>query len=307
MANPWGDSGKHFNVSLVEKEIHGRRGFWVHDWRPGHQDHDGSFLRFVMAYKKISYIDALRDVCGANVDVREYLRRHETKTDKEDTPEEVVVALPKGAKRISERSDSLARLAAMNYLSSRCIDDDTSKQYFLHYDSTSIIFPYLEYGMLVYWQSRSLLGKVFEFPPESIGVTKSEFLYGFDYVEPNEPLIVCEAIIDSINIGPGAVAFGGSRLSTKQVRKIKALNPSCIILAADNDKPDKHGNRAGIMSILKNYELLKHYFRRIYYAMPFDPFKDWNDMAVAGANVRSFIDDSIKSMDLKTIISLKRK
>ena len=125
---------------------------------------------------------------------------------------------------------------------------DEAKQYYVHYDSVSIIFPYIEFGLVVYWQSRTTAGKTFDFPPDSVGVTKSEFLYGFDYVEPGSTIIVCESIIDAINIGPGAVAMGGADLSEKQVKKIRILNPSNIILAADNDKPDKHGGKAAGVS-----------------------------------------------------------
>jgi len=64
IANPWGDSGKHFNISLVEKRLkrNRRKGFWVHDWRPGHQQHDGSFIRFVQSYRGCTFLDALKEV-----------------------------------------------------------------------------------------------------------------------------------------------------------------------------------------------------------------------------------------------------
>lgn len=310
MANPWGDSGKHFNISLTKRSIHNRSDFWVHDWRPGHQEHDGSFIKFVMSYKNISYVEALREVCGGHVDVRDYLRRSGSTKAKEDPKEEledIVVELPASAKKLFESNDSLAYNMAINYLLNRSISEDLMKKYYMHYDATSIIFPYIEYGMLVYWQSRSLVGKMFEFPPESIGVTKSDFLYGFDHVEPHGDIIICEAIIDAISVGDDTVSFGGSHLSSKQVRKIGMLMPSRIVLAGDNDQPDKHGNRAGLQSIYKNYNLLKPYYNNIYYAIPPDPYKDWNDMLVQDINPRQYIDKHAKLIDLRTIISLRRR
>jgi len=308
MANPWGDSGQHFNVSLVERisKRTKRKGFWVHDWRPGHQQHDGSFLRFVQEVKKCSFHEALKDVCGKNVDLRAYLRGVKEKQEKAtEIPEEEEISLPVGSKRISEPSDSLAYKFATNYLKSRAISIEEAIQHYIHYDSVSIIFPYVEFGIVVYWQSRSMAGKTFEFPPQNIGVTKSEFIYGFDQMEPNGEMIIVEAVIDAINIGPGAGAMGGAQLSDKQIKKIKILNPVEITLAGDNDKPDEHGVRPGIASIWHNYQLLKPYYPNISYCIPPDPHKDWNDMKVAGLDPMAYIQKNKIKASIKTMISLR--
>jgi hypothetical protein len=307
IANPWGDSGKHFNISLVEKKAKsGRSGFWVHDWRPGHQQHDGSFLKFVQDFRGCTFFDALKEVCGRDIDPRAYLRSaKETQETASEIPQETEISLPAGAKRIDIAADTLARVSALNYLQSRAISPQEAKQYYIHYDSVSIIFPYVEFGVVVYWQSRSMVGKTFEFPPDSVGVTKSQFLYGFDHVEPGDQIILCEAIIDAINIGPGAMAIGGANLSEAQIRKLKILGPSSIILAADNDKPDRHGIRPGVSSISHNYNLLKPYFKDIFFSIPSDPHKDWNDVKVAGADPSNIIEATKKRASLRSIVSLR--
>jgi len=308
MANPWGDSGKHFNISLVKRKSKKskRKDFWVHDWRPGHREFDGSFIRFVQRFKGCSFVDALKDVCGRGIDPRAYLRRSKESQEKApEIPEESEIELPPGARLIRDVQDTAAYKFATNYLASRCISLDEATQYYIHYDSVSIIFPYVEFGIIVYWQSRSMVGKTFEFPSETVGVTKSEFLYGFDQAEPREPLILCEAIIDAINLGPGTVAMGGADLKNKQLRKIKILNPSEIILAADNDQPDEQGNKAGASSIRCNYNILKPYFQNIYFCMPPDPHKDWNDMKVANLDPLSYIGANKTKATLRSLLALR--
>lgn len=311
MPNPWGDSGSHYNVSLVEKEIKAgdgkRKGFWVHDWRPGHQGHDGSFIKLVQEYKGITFFEALKEISGVKVDPKDWLRENRNEHEEEDLPEEIELKLPDGARRIDIDDGTAARRVAFGYLSYRGITTEEVKRYFIHYDNTTVIFPYVEFGMVVYWQSREIVNKRFMFPSENIGVVKSDFLYGFDFVEPGGPLIIVESIIDSINIGFGAVAMGGAILSAKQVRKALALNPGYVILGADNDKPDAHGIKAGLSSIWANYNVLKPYFDgKIFYSVPPDPHKDWNDMKKAGLDPRQAVQDLMKPATLKSLIALRR-
>jgi len=305
MANPWGDSGKHLNVSLVEKEIgvgrNKRKGFWVHDWRPGHQEHDGSFFRFVADYKNITYREAAKEVCGVAIDPRSFFNKEK---EEEKLPEDVEVTLPDGARSIADESDSTAYKMTANYLESRNISLGEAKQAFIHYDSTSIIFPYVEFGVVVYWMRRSLVGKSFEYPPESIGAAKSEFLYGFDNVEPGSPLIVVESAICSLSIGPGAVATGGDTASKRQVKKARLLNPSSVILGGDNDTPDSHGIRPGIEAILTNHELFRPYFN-IFFALPQSPHKDWNDLKVAGIDPRQYIESHMTAATPTSLVMLR--
>jgi len=172
----------------------------------------------------------------------------------------------------------------------------------LHYTPTAIIFPYLEYDCIVYWQARSIVGKRFLFPDETkTGVKKSNFLYGFDDAEPGQPIYIVEAIFCAITIGPGGLASGGALMQDEQRRKIRAINPHYIVLAPDNDKEGK-------ASLLSNWKLL-HPYHEMRYVLPPDPHKDWNDFAkeTSVKEVRKFISQNQQKLTLKEAIKLKPK
>jgi len=199
---------------------------------------------------------------------------------------------------------SKSRNVALNYLTSRAIDETTATEYGIMYNATKLCFPYYEYGEIVYWQTRDFLNKRFEFPDaKMMGVDKSNYVYGFDNAEPNEPVIVVEAIFNAISVGPGAVATGGADIQPGQIKRIKALNPSVVILAPDNDS-------AGIASLSTNYEKLTGYFKNIQYIIP-PVIKDWNDFAkkLAKLNkpttlIREYIDSHVKPLNMETIVNL---
>jgi DNA primase len=259
----------------------------------------------VQDFKGISFYDAVKEVCGAKVDPRQFLRKEKEEEKPEDEgPEEVILELPEGAKPFGKGEETKAHEIALNYLNSRCITIEEATRYFVHYDSTSIIFPYIEFGMVVYWMRRSLVGKEFLYPPDSVGVLKTEFLYNFDHVEPNTPLIMMEAIIDAISVGHGAVAYGGANIDQKQVRKARMLNPAYVVLAGDNDEPDRHGIRPGIEAIWYNYEMVRPYFQ-VYFAIPDNPHKDWNDVKVAGLDPGEMIKNNMQLATLTSLISLR--
>jgi hypothetical protein len=151
----------------------------------------------------------------------------------------------------------------------------------------AVVWPYYEYDELVYWQSRSRVNKEFLFPPESVGVIKTDFLYGFDQVEPASHIIITESIIDSQTVEEQCVATGGASLGSKQVRKIRALGPrDGIILAPDNDL-------AGLKSVLYNATLLRPLQTKLYVSLPpaieytnddgeLDFTTDWNEVGRYG-------------------------
>jgi hypothetical protein len=182
----------------------------------------------------------------------------------------------------------MVRQIALTYLLSRGITEDIAKSRNLYYTVNMIYFPYDEYGVQVYWQGRSIMGKQFEFPIISAEVGKTSFLYGFDNCEPHELLIVNESIIDSITLGDHATASGGAGMSIKQAKKIRAIGPSMVILAPDRDFE-------GVMSIRGNLELLQSVlpnnteFRIV---VPPAPFKDWNEMW--RTNPRAYVDANLK-------------
>lgn len=265
--NPFdGDSGWHMNINTTKG--------LVHDWRPGHQQYDGSFVNFVQRYKKISFYEALRDICGKNVDIRTILQRDEPSIDEPLTDaSEIEYTLPPGALSFRNNCDSLAFKIGLQYLESRGVTLDTAQKFDLHYGGDRIYFPYYEYGIQVYWQARTVIGKIFEFPSADGGQGKTKFLYGFDNAEPNQPLFITESIFNALTLGDGAVASGGADMSQKQFQKIKAINPSIVIFAPDRDE-------VGIMSAQKNAETLESVIDNMpcKFVIPPAPHKDWNDM-----------------------------
>jgi DNA primase len=273
--NPFdGDTKFKFNINTVKGVCH--------DWRPGHQHHDGPFLRFVQNFKKISFFEAVREVCGQEVDLRSIFKSARAKEIQEDEPEIVPDAsMPSSAKSFRDinEDDKIGKIA-LNYLISRGIHIETACKHNLHYGIDKVYFPYYEYGVQVYWQARTITSKRFEFP--SLEVTKygkEHYLYGFDNAEPGQNLFVCESIIDSITLGDGAVATGGASMgggdavkSRHQCKKIRAIGPSTIILSPDRDFE-------GLSSILKNTELIESICdAEIRFVVPPPPFKDWNEM-----------------------------
>lgn len=267
ICNPFdGDTKFKFNINTLKGVCH--------DWRPGHQHWDGPFIRFVQKYRKISFHEALREVLGEGVDLRAILRALRAKEVVEEEPEIVSIKLPQAATPFRDPSkNSKATVLAWTYLATRGIDPDTAIKYDLHYTADRIFFPYYEYGVLAYWQSRSINGKIFDFPAlDEVGVGKESFLYGFDMVEPGGTMIVVESIICSISLSEGATASGGAGMGKTQATKIRALNPKTVILAPDADFE-------GLMSIQANAALIEGKVdARILFAVPPHPYKDWNQM-----------------------------
>jgi DNA primase len=280
--NPFdGDTKFKFNIN-TSKGV-------CHDWRPGHQQYDGPFLRFVQKYRCISFFEALREICGQGIDLKAILQSTKQQEVQEE-PEEIVpnFDLPSEAKPFRESPDKVLRNIALNYLGSRGITLDTACKYNLHYGVNKIFFPYYEYGAQVYWQSRTIQGKKFDFPSleETGGIGKEYFLYGFDYCEPAQTLCITESIIDAISLGEGAVASGGADLSLAQCRKVRAIGPSLVVLTPDSD-------REGLLSVLRNAELLRTVIDAdIKFSVPPGSYKDWNQMMVENGyhNPRHHID-----------------
>lgn len=304
ICNPFdGDSGWHFNISLqpVKSKKSDKVGYWVHDWRPDKRQWDGSFVKFVSRYKNVSYFEALKEVTGSKFtaqSVLQDLRSQNNKIDEEDQEIEQVIAMPEGSKPIGG-GDSKMHKMAINYLNKRTITMDVAKANYIHYNGPSIVFPYIEYGEVVYWQSRSILSKEFLFPEAD----KSDFIYGFDNVEPNEVIFITESIFDALTVGDNCVATGGADIVGKQFRKIKATNPKTVVLVPDNDS-------AGISSLRLNKNRIEGHLGNIKMAYCLPPrsdnpeLKDWNswDQEMGRGWSRKYIEKNSKLLSLKDLI-----
>jgi DNA primase len=265
--NPFdGDINFKFNVNTVKGVCH--------DWRPGHQQHDGSFIRFVQKYKNISFYEAIQEICGQDVDLKSILHPH---SEVSDEPEDDVipdVSMPPGSKSFRDNNtSSKIQKIALSYLESRGITLGIACKHDLHYGGDRIYFPYYEYGIQVYWQSRSIHSKTFEFPDlKTAGIGKESFLYGFDNAEPSQSVFIVESIFNAMTIGDGAVSSGGASMGLPQAKKVRALGPDCVVLAPDRDWE-------GVMSIIKNAELIQSVVNiDIKCVIPPRPYKDWNEM-----------------------------
>lgn len=314
ISNPfYSNDKKKFNISLT-------KGF-CHDWRddswaappnPKTGKLNRSFIKFVKLYRKCSYDQALKEVLGASASIKHYYRPEAI--SQFDNIEVVNVKLPKNATSLALEDNKSATIAK-NYLVSRGYTIDKIKEKMLMYEGTNIIWPYFEYEELVYWQSRSILNKRFQFPDTDVyegnklvgklDIGKSDFLYGFDDVKLGSYVIITEAIFCQNTLGEQCVASGGAALSTTQVSKLKLLNPKSIILAADNDV-------AGLKSILHNAKLLINAGYKVYYSICPDETgcKDWNDQFTIGykslQEIRNIFDSCIAAYNVNSMFKISK-
>jgi hypothetical protein len=152
---------------------------------------------------------------------------------------------------------------------------------------------------LAFWQERDILDKRFNFPSEEkTGLKKTDYLFGFDDIEPNTDIIVVESIFNKLSVGEDCVASGGASLAGRQVQKLKALNPRRIILAPDYDK-------AGLESLVHNYFLLKSHFK-LGYCLPMKD-EDWNDMKKNNRDIRFYLTQNIRNFDLVALMKIKER
>lgn len=312
--NPFdGDTGFHFNISCEKGIVNDWRGNeWVGVNKLG-APNKCTFLKFVQLYLGCSFEAAIKDVLGSSFSFREFresLGRQKLQ-EKEEREREASLGLPKARHDLSSAEGKIAN-GLRKWLDIRGIDDRKIRKYRMEFSGYNVIWPYYEYDELVYWQSRSRLNKRFEFPPESIGVGKGDFIYGFDQVEPNSFIFITEAIFDAQTIEEQTIASGGASLTSLQARKIKALNPrNGIILAPDNDK-------AGYESLLANNKILAPFGFKVYYAIPPEieyekdgeivTTKDWNELYTGGdlslMKIQNLAQKLAKPMDQKARVQI---
>jgi len=288
------DNDYHFWISLEETILKrgpkkGSKNYWAHDFR--FSKHSSSFVGFVKKFKNIDYHQAIRDITGNSDDYRSTLIENK-KVDEETR--EVIIELPKGSKLLKDYSNIIIQ----NYLNNRKVNQERIEKYQLYSTPTSIVFPYFEYGDMVFWQSREVLNKAFKFPDSKLtGLKKTDFVFGFDMVEPYSELFIVESIFNSISIGDNCIATGGAIIAGKQKLKITALRPSIVILAPDHDE-------AGIASLIRNYYELRNDFK-IGYCLPLKGL-DWNDMDQKNMNPSEFIRSNYRELSLVDIIRFKQ-
>jgi hypothetical protein len=290
------DKDFHLWISLYKTKPKNsdKEDFWVHDFRPGHQSLDGSFLKFVAKYRKITYKQALREVFGTS---RSFLKREEKKVEEEDIvikPSEKGLELPAGARRFDSSDDPVEQLV-LNYLKKRGFSREDAVKYDLHYTADSVIFVYREFGRIAHWQQRWLLGKGFHFPSKS---EKGDHLFGFDFCQPGEPVGITEAAFGAMSLGPGVTASGGAVLTEGSIKLLKKLSPSRVVLTPDNDE-------AGIKSLEQNWQILRDHFDLFYCLPPRMPKKkDWNDalLIYGRERIRTFFEQHQQKVSMGALM-----
>jgi DNA primase len=304
--NPFnGDSGNHFWISLQANRTkrHDRQDYYAHDWR--NNSYNMSFLTFVKRYLNVSYFEAIRDVTqSSKSNLRELLRSRKKQEEiEEENQIEEQVELPVTSKPFKEEDTKISKMA-LRYLKSRGISKEQAIGFNLYYTPTSIVFPYIEYGVMVYWQERSLVGKSFDFPSEEkTGLNKSDYLFNFDNVEqPDSTVIIVESIINAINVGEGCVATGGAAVSdnSKQLDKICGFEPRQVIFAPDYDG-------AGLRSALNNYLLLKKRIGAQFgLVLPYEKGLDWNDIEMKDGegSARKYVFSNTMKFDLRYLMRI---
>lgn len=308
-----GDTGFHFNINPDMGVCHDWRGDeWAGPVNPESNKRNVSFVKFVRLHKKCSYADAIKEILGTAIDLRDYLNPENR--IKESSTITAEMKLPAGVSPLSIATDRQAA-SLVRWLKSRGYDDESIAKSDLQYMGMDVYWPYFEFDSLVYWQSRSRLNKRFNFPANDVvsqnGVrsstngSKGDFLYGFDDVEAAKYVIITEAIFDKHSVGDQAVASGGAVLTENQLKKLKILGPKeGVILAPDNDS-------AGLKSVISNAKLLEQSGFKVYYSIPPDlsmGVKDWNE-CITKANLtrsetRAILDKGIKKYSLSNAVKL---
>jgi hypothetical protein len=318
-----GDTRFRFNINPESGVCHSWHGDeWAGPINPQSGKRNCSIVKFIKAYRKCSYREALSELLGATEDVSAFLRP-EGRVNVSEVKRTVSVALPDGVEILATSKDLQAR-PLRSWLKSRGYTLERMEKAELYHLGMDVYWPYFEFEILVYWQARSRLNKRFEFPPENIydakgeitgktEGTKGDFFYGFDEVEPASYVIITEAIFDQNTLYEQCLASGGADLTPNQVRKLKILGPrKGIILSPDNDK-------AGVSSIIRNKQVLESLGYPIFYSIP--PkleylendekkyTKDWNEIGekmTGFGEVRKIHDDGIRKLTVQEVLRLKR-
>lgn len=326
ICNPFsGDTSYKFNINPEKASCHCWTGDeWAGPVNPLTGKRNCSFIKFVKLFKKCTYEEALREVLGASVDLKSYLRpenRHSTA----EAVRKVAVALPDGTERLSDFPEDKQAKIIISWLKKRGYTFADIARYEIHFLGVDCYWPYYEFDTLVYWQSRNRFNKIYRFPDATIfdrsgkivaetNGSKGEFLYGFDECESASYLVITESIFGQYTLGEQALASGGAALTSDQIGKIRILGPrKGIILSPDNDK-------AGIKSVLSNHKLLSvegySTFVSLPPRLPFEKdgqtkyTKDWNEIleecGMSRLEVRQLHDSRIQSINSKTIGQLHR-
>jgi len=142
---------------------------------------------------------------------------------------------------------------AYNYLKKRGIKDNVINE--LGYVSTNssikIYIPFYESDILVYYTLRDINKNAYLRWTDPKGINKHEYVYNLDNIK--NTVFIFEGLMDALSLDSQiGTAMLTSNLGKVQITKIMEQSPKNIVLVPDMDK-------AGVLSIKKNINLLKEY------------------------------------------------
>jgi len=283
--NPFGsDDGYHLWIN-VDNGI-------VNDFRPGYKELvAGSFVNFVSKYLGVSRSEAVKDIAaGGEVQFTQGISQ---KKKEKEAAECGAVELPSGFVFL-DKDNSASSEHVRRYLGGRVVDSGLITKYGVGRCGLDVVFPYFENFDVVYWQSRSTVGKVFNFPK---GTNKSAFVYGIDDIDYNRMVVVCESIFNCLMFDNG-VAIGGCCLDRTQIIKLLNKGVKSVCLAFDNDDAGKAGTFKAAKMFPNDVE--------IFFSFPLVDM-DWNDLAQFHGieDVGSVFNHNLKSASLSNLVSLR--
>jgi hypothetical protein len=298
------DEAFKFGINAVTGTCNYWRG---NDWA-GHANSKGhrnrGFLNFVKLYLKCTFEQAIQELSKYGP-AFQFEEKDEGATP---APDDVQMVLPPGTEPLISSTHPKIAAMALGWLKSRGLTLADIKKYDIGHSAFDVIWPYYEYGLLVYWQARNFTTKRFTFPAiDEFNVGKADFIYNFDNIEPAEDIFITESIIGAITLCHQAGATGGAGLSPTQLNKVSLLGPKKgVVLVPDNDPP-------GINYLVKDAEALEARGHKVYYSLP--PWsvdgvavKDWNEMYTHAkmpfADIRRVMEAGIRKFDIRAKVKL---
>jgi hypothetical protein len=180
------------------------------------------------------------------------------------------------------------------------------RQYYLATDGplkNRLVIPYISDNKIYYFQARRLFdyhNPKYLTPSSDCGIDKRSILYPFR--SDVSFLVVTEGPVDAITLQCdelNATCIMGSHITKEQMDLLKQFKGK-LIVGFNNDDPRKYPGKTppGLQGL--------HYFSKVarqkclsefYYCFPPNPYKDWNDMWVAGESCNDYIFKNYKKFD----------
>lgn len=189
---------------------------------------------------------------------------------------------------------------ALKYLKNRKVPDEYIMKWGYCFEPSyefdnRIIIPFYENNKIVYIIARSI-DKSEKMRYKNInGLDSKNFVFNYDKINNNNPLIICEGVFDAISISNvPATCMLSADIGKKQIKKIAEKEVNKIIFIKDNDE-------TGELTLKRNINKLINYYppsinlEIFTYNIP-KKYKDFNEYCMA-ENVNEVFLDRIEKFD----------